>query len=152
MCRPENVRLALHACTSRSPPHKPSPAEKVAAEWLTDEEKTERLVLPLRLPSSLRTHHSTHRILFRFFAKKTEPKNASTVFRYAETGECLRTPSGRSPYFRCAEVGGAFVPLRCPSIRAAVCDTLPLRPVDEMGIYLGRPIPSRTNAIGHRWM
>ena len=56
----------------------------------------------------LQTHLSTLRLLFRFFAKKTEPKNASTVFRYAETGECLRTPSGRSPYFRCAEVVGAF--------------------------------------------
>ena len=37
----------------------------------------------------LRTHHSTHRILFRFFAKKTELKNTATVFRYAETGECF---------------------------------------------------------------
>ena len=45
----------------------------------------------------LQTHLSTLRLLFRFFAKKTEPKNASTVFRYAETGECLRTPGAQSP-------------------------------------------------------
>ena len=44
--------------------------------------------------------YSSHSIPL-FSRKKTEPKNASTVFRYAETGECLRTPGmGRQLYFR----------------------------------------------------
>ena len=36
--------------------------------------------------------------------------------------------------------------------RAAVCDFLPLRLCDEMGICGIRPFFSRPHAIGHRWM
>ena len=39
-----------------------------------------------------------------FFLKKTALKNDFTVFRYAETGECLRTPGGGLPLLPPAEV------------------------------------------------
>ena len=62
----------------------------------------------------LRTHHSTHRILFRFFAKKTEPKNTATVFRYAETGECFALPGSYAGLLPQAEVVEALPGFRCP--------------------------------------
>ncbi len=100
---------------------------------------------------SLRTHLPEYRPLFRFFAKKTEPKNASTVFRYAETGECFALLwLKRRLYFRCAEVVGTLPGFRCPTIRAAVCDFLPLRHLHEMWICGGQLSSSRTHAIGHR--
>ena len=55
---------------------------------------------PRTIPTAsafLRTYLPEYRTLFRFFAKKTEPKNTATVFRYAETGECLRTPGLQTP-------------------------------------------------------
>ena len=74
------------------------------------------------------TYPTKYRTLFRFFAKKTEPKSRH----------------------RGVPPKGALPSLRCPSIRAAVYDFLPLRLCDEMWI---RDIISHTPrpyAIGHR--
>ena len=78
----------------------------------------------------LQTHLSTHRLLFRFFAKKTEPKSF----------QGLKRRPRNLPRFR------------CPSIRAAVCDFLPLRLCDEMRTGDILSYTSRTYAIGHRCM
>ncbi len=56
----------------------------------------------------------------------------------------------RRLYFRRAEVVGSLPGFRCPTIRAAVCDFLPLRLCDEMGIVELFSILFRTNANGHR--
>ena len=57
----------------------------------------------------LQTHLSTHRPLFRFFAKKTEPKMPPLYSATRKQASAYALP-GRSPYFRCAEVVGAFAP------------------------------------------
>ena len=41
---------------------------------------------------------------------------------------------------------------RCPTVRAAVCDFLPLRPAHAMRLRGWRLFSARTGAIGHRWM
>ena len=82
-------------------------------------------------PSHVRTQLSNHCVSLRFFAKKTEPKSLQGFKRQP------RSLPG----------------LRCPTICAAVCDTLPLRlfhemRIDERDTRLS-PVIMRSD-IGHR--
>ena len=109
---------------------------------------------PRTIPAAttfLQTHLSTHRPLFRFFAKKTEPKMPPLCSATRKQASAYALPGfKRRLYFRCAEVVGALPGFRCPTTRAAVCDFLPLHLFDEMRICDGRSFTSRTGAIGHR--
>ncbi len=80
----------------------------------------------------LQTHPPKYRTLFRFFAKKTEPKNASTVFRYAETGECLRTPWTFPLLPSCGSRGCICPPPMSKKNARQSATFLPLRRLDEM--------------------
>ena len=99
------------------------------------------------------TYPTKYRTLFRFFLEKRRNQKMTSLFRYAETGECFALPwFKRRLYFRRAEVVGTLPGFRCPSVRAAVYDFLPLRHRDEMRSGGRRLSFSRPHAIGHRYM
>ena len=75
------------------------------------------------------TYPTKYRTLFRFFLEKRRYQNRLQGFR--------RQPRSLPGF-------------RCPSVRAAVCDFLPLRLCDEMGICDILLHASRPYAIGHR--
>ena len=78
---------------------------------------------------SMRTHIPEYRTPFRFFAKKTEPKMPPLCSATRKQASAYALPGLKRRPRRCP----AF---RCPIIRAAVCDFLPLRLCDEM--WIGR--------------